>query len=270
MTYLAQETARYAGQPVELFKFRRRAQCWLYTSADQTVTYNTEDYLPVTISRSAFERSDEAGSSSVEVRLARGLSLVNELRAGTPPTPVSATIYRLHRTDPEAIVLFRGEVLNAGMQSEELVVRCVSPLSAEERAVPRYVIMRTCPHVLYGPACALDPDDWDVAGTVVSVTGGGITVNVTEAGTKASGYFNAGVLRVDGTDKRGFIVAHSGTTLTLLDPVPGLAATNAVTLQAGCDHTVETCRDRFSNVPNFGGYPLHPERNPFIRLTLED
>jgi hypothetical protein len=34
-------------------------------------------------------------------------------------------------------------------------------------------------------------------------------------------------------------------------------------MYAGCDHLLATCRDRFSNVANFGGFPWIPQKNPF-------
>lgn len=270
MTYQALETSVYDGQPVELFKFRRRAQCWRYTSADQPYVHATETYLPLPISRGDFERSDEAASSEIEVRMALGLALADELRAGTPPTPVTIEIFRLHRSDLNAITLFRGVVSHAQKIGDEIVVKCVSPLSSEEKEVPRFLIMRTCPNVLYGDACALDPADWDLADTVASVTNGGITVTTGAATTKPDNYFQAGVIELTGTDYRGFIVKHVGNVLTLLTPVPGLIATSSVNLLAGCDRLVETCRDRFDNVPNFNGFPLHPDRNPFVKLDIED
>ena len=37
-----------------------------------------------------------------------------------------------------------------------------------------------------------------------------------------------------------------------------------VTLIAGCDHSIHTCRTVFKNDPNFGGYPTIPERSPAL------
>jgi hypothetical protein len=47
-----------------------------------------------------------------------------------------------------------------------------------------------------------------------------------------------------------------GTTLTLDAPFPpSVTLPAAVTLFAGCDHTVRTCLSKFDNVLNFGGHP---------------
>ena len=32
---------------------------------------------------------------------------------------------------------------------------------------------------------------------------------------------------------------------------------------AGCDHTVDTCDQKFDNVINYGGWPYVPSKNPF-------
>lgn len=273
MSYEALETG-LAGAPVELFLFQQREVCWQYTSADGEIEWSNRTYTPRTVSRGSFERNDEAGSSTVTVRMDRELKVVGQFIDGSTATPVWLTIYRKHRTDSEAIVLFKGVVANAELIGEEVILTCVSPLSAEEKAVPRELIMRTCPHVLYGPRCTLDPTDYAVESTVTYVSG--VTVKVEEQGSFTSGDFTAGVLVRDSTLQRGFIHAHTYSdggsyphTFTLLQPMVGLAVSDDVTFYYGCDRKHSTCRDKFDNMPNFGGFPLHPERNPFLELKVQ-
>lgn len=271
MTYEAYEIGAI-GAPTELFLFQQRATCWQYTSADTEIVWGGKTYIPRTVSRGAFDRNDEAGSSTVTVRLDRTLKVSGQFLDGSTPTPVYLTIYRKHRADAQAIVLFKGTVANAELIGEEIILTCVSPLSAEEKAVPRELIMRTCPHVLYGPRCTLDPTNYGVSSTVTGVNAA--TVTVSETGSYASGDFTAGVLVRDDTLQRAFIQGHTyfgGThTFTLLQPMVGLAVSDDVTFYYGCDRKHSTCRDKFNNMPNFGGFPLHPERNPFIDLSVEE
>lgn len=58
-----------------------------------------------------------------------------------------------------------------------------------------------------------------------------------------------------GTDPMD-IFSVSGSIITLFENLPDLPEVgNAVTLQEGCDGTIEVCRDRFDNAVNFRGFP---------------
>ncbi len=57
---------------------------------------------------------------------------------------------------------------------------------------------------------------------------------------------------------------EGGTELTLLEPLPiGDITGQAIELQVGCDKTVKTCTERFSNILNFQGFP-HIPGNDFV------
>ena len=270
MSYDSVETGML-GTPIELYFFQRGTSCWPYTSCDEAVVFSGRTYNPVPISRGAFERNDEAASSQVQVNLDRELKVVAQFIDGSTPKPVNLTIYRKHRTDSEFIVMFRGVVANAQLVGEEVSLNCVSPLSAEEKSIPRHIILRTCPHVLYGPKCQLDPTDWDHAGTISTINGNVLFINgITNMGVD---YFAAGVLIHNTTGFRSFIQSYryfGGSEFTLLTPPPSnWSASDAVTAYAGCDRKHSTCRDKFNNIPNFGGFPLHPERNPILDLKAD-
>lgn len=268
MTFDARETSTHGGEPKELFRFVRGEVCWLYTSADVPTTLNSETYLPVTISRGEFERNEEQASSQIEVRMDRALAVVPQFIDGSSPFPVELTLYRIHRDDAEAIVLFKGIVANAKIALEEIIMTVSSPLSSDEKSIPRELILRTCPHVLYGNRCTLDPEDHKVETTVSSIGSSPNIYNLAADGGNPDGFFAAGVLVKDATGQRGFIQKHVGLAFTLLQPMVGLVATDPVTIFWGCDRVHSTCRDKFDNIPNFGGFPLHPQRNPFIQITL--
>jgi hypothetical protein len=53
-------------------------------------------------------------------------------------------------------------------------------------------------------------------------------------------------------------------TVSLIARLPlNVEVGNKVTLYAGCDKTQETCKNKFSNARNFGGYKFIPIKNPF-------
>jgi len=96
-------------------------------------------------------------------------------------------------------------------------------------------------------------------------------VKVSGIANLGADYFNAGVIVHNATGFRSFIQDSryygAYNEIYLLQPPPsGWAASDAVTLYAGCDRKHSTCRDKFDNMANFGGFPLHPERNPLLDL----
>ena len=80
-----------------------------------------------------------------------------------------------------------------------------------------------------------------------------------------------GILSYDGV--RRMIVRHQGSELTLATPFPALAAavegsaSAAVTIAPGCDKSLQTCLNRFDNIPRFGGFPQMTD-NPFQRRVF--
>lgn len=269
MSFDARETSTELAQPIELYRFVREDKCWLYTSGDEDVTFQGELYRARTISRSAFSRNDESGSSEVEVRMDRELSILSQFLDASSPNPVSIWIYRMHRNDPEFAIIFKGVVANAGVELEEVALTCKTPLSKEDKLIPREIILRTCPHVLYGNRCRVDPTAYDVATTISSIGSQANQYNLASDGGNPDGWFAAGVLLVVGTGQRGFIQRHQGNQVEVLQAIPGLGPSDSVIVYAGCDRTVETCRDKFNNVAQFGGFPKHPERNPFVQISVD-
>jgi len=258
------------GRPIELYLFERKGICWPYTSGDMSHVFQGITYSPQTISRGAFERDEDTASSKLKVRLDRTLKVCAQFINGSTPSPVTLTIYRMHRNDPDFIVLFKGRVSNAELESEEITLDCQSPLGSAEKSIPRHIIMRTCPHVLYGPRCALDPANYAYTGSIYSIVNNIVTVDTIP--NLGADYFNAGVLVHNGTGFKAFIQDHrnwvGGQEFTLLQTPPSYwTVSDAMTAYVGCDRKHTTCRDKFDNIPNFGGFPLHPERDPFVDLT---
>jgi hypothetical protein len=85
---------------------------------------------------------------------------------------------------------------------------------------------------------------------------------------KPNGWFRGGVLRHAGI--LGFITGHVGDAFTLSCRMPDLEAAidapqaqTLVEIAPGCDLLCDTCKAKFGNLLNFGGFPDIPGRNPF-------
>ncbi len=64
-------------------------------------------------------------------------------------------------------------------------------------------------------------------------------------------------------DDARLILAQSGDVLTLLIPFAENVLGSNIDLFAGCDRSLDTCDSKFAAVPNYGGFPFVPRKNPF-------
>lgn len=269
MTYATVESSVQTGRPVELYEFLNGDTAYRYTSGDGAVAYGGNTYAAVPISRGAVEATSEVARLALEITCSRDLPVLDLFSFVPPEEVIAVTLRRLHAGDGEAITLWLGRVLNVTWNNADAEIHCESVYTSLKRIGLRRLYQKGCPHVLYGTGCGLDRDAFDLARTVSTVTGTAITMT-TMAGY-ADGYFAGGYLeweRTTGVFERRAIRSQVGAVVTVGFPIPGLTASNAVTLYPGCDHTLATCTSKFSNRLNYGGMPYFPSKNPFGGASL--
>ena len=268
MTYAATETSSQSGRPVELYEFLNAGVYYRYTSADGDVVYGGNTYLAVPIARNAVEATAETARLALNITCARTLGVLDLFSLLPPDDIVSVTVRRLHAGDGEAITLWLGRVLNVTWNLAAAEIHCESVYTSLKRVGLRRMYQKQCPHVVYGPGCALVRATWKATKTVSSITGTAITVSSLGA---VDGYYAGGYLeweRTAGHFDRRAIRSQTGNVVTISFPIPDLAAADTVFLYPGCDHTLATCDWKFSNRLNYGGMPYFPDLNPFNGTTL--
>lgn len=259
MTYTAVDTSVQDGKPVELYKFTMGATSWLGCTGMATRIYLTDEYEPMVVSRSQVQASQEFGRSDLSVDIPHDHPMALLFTTGYPTQRVNLTIFRNHVGDAEFITYWRGRVVSATIRNERCTLKCEPIFSTLRRIGLRAVYQIQCRHALYERGCELDRTNFDVVTTVQAVAANVLTV--TAAGAQADNYFTMGYVQTALGAR--MIVAHSGTSLTLNAPIPGLVATDSITLYPGCDLTLETCTAKFSNDLNYGGFRWIPTKNPF-------
>lgn len=122
----------------------------------------------------------------------------------------------------------------------------------------------TCRHGLFSTTevgkigkCGLSSASYTFSGAVTSVA-----LNKWKFGTglsQATGYFSSGVLTWVTGNNAGLSVTIksqvSGNLEVYIPTAFTIQVGDTFTIQAGCDKTMATCRDKFSNLNNFGGFP---------------
>lgn len=279
MSYLAQEQSVETGRPVELYFFRNNViitQVFAYTSAPREITYNAVTYVPRSISRTdpEVEQADAGTDKDVQITLPLTDGLVNPRWVSTiPPGRDEVTIFRQHASDgvsPETITYWKGFIDSVSFRGDgAATVRAVSERGLLRRNIPKRTYRGLCGHVLYDGGCKVVRSGFQFAVTVTALSADGLTITVNGAGIsgQASDFFNGGELHKPNGDRRmaqSFTDGGggSGTVLVML-PFSDLAIGDALELTAGCDHVITTCRTKFANEINYGGFPWIPTRNPF-------
>lgn len=264
MTYATVEASVQTGRPVELYEFLDGATAYRYTSADGDVVYGGNTYTAAPISRSSVEATSEVARLALNITCSRDLSILNLFSIMPPSEIISVTVRRLHAGDGEAITLWMGRILDVALNPSSAEIHCESVYTSLKRVGLRRLYQKGCPHVLFEVECALNRATFAITRAVVAVTGTSITVS-SLAGW-GDGYLSGGYLEWESTAgyfERRAVRSQVGDVVTIGFALPGLAATDTVTIYPGCDHTLATCIAKFSNGLNYGGMPYWPTKNPF-------
>ena len=128
-----------------------------------------------------------------------------------------------------------------------------------------FVVTGTCRHLLFSQydtkhigACTLNKVSYTQTGTISGINTQRLTFATSGIST-TNNYCTNGIITFTSGENSGLkyeIKSHVGNVITL-----GLLADYDVTsgttftITAGCDKTFSTCKNKFNNVVNFGGFP---------------
>lgn len=259
------ERSNYDGAPAILYEFSLGTSHWRYTGAQNDITLGGVTYTAIAISHDEYSRSGDPSADDLTINVSPDC-YVPTLFVGTPPAEsVLIKIRTVHRGDQQAHVVWSGSVKSCNQVSQaQYTFVCNSLLATLNRNGLRLSWMRGCPHALYDNLCRANPNQHSASIEIVSLTG----TTVTSPGLSAlpAGYLAGGFLSfptAHGTSDRRGIESHDGDTIGLLGLTDGMVAGNWITVYAGCNRTTSECRDKFNNLPNFGGFPHLPTKSPF-------
>jgi uncharacterized phage protein (TIGR02218 family) len=259
--------------PVELYRIALDQTVYTWTSGGVAVTYNSETYTPEPIGRSGLEQGEEINRANVQIRVPRTNVLAQIFLTSVPEYQATVTIFR--QVGATTTVHWKGRVVGSTADQSEVTLECESVFTSLRRTGVRARYQTTCRHVLYGRGCTLDKADFAVPAILKAVNGLVLTVETTDS--YPDGYFHSGMVE-DQDGVLRYIVGHQGDQITLWREVVGIGSDIGlvgwgklwgqfwggipITLYPGCPHDRVTCKDRFNNLDNFGGWPWIPQRNP--------
>lgn len=276
MTFQTIEVSEYF-EPVELYAFTRGPSAWYFTSSDRDILFGGKTYLTSPMKRNRIESTQDIGKGTLKVETSVRNPFVQQYIAASPTEVVEISVSRIHASDADPAVIFVGRVINVEFADSAAIVVCQSVQSSLRRPGLRRMYQTTCPHVLYGPHCNVLRLSFSVVAVLSAVSVSGldltsasfiININPTYDGS----WFVGGYVEVNqgGVVSTRFVTGHNNASgaLTLNLPLPSVSTGDTVTAYPGCDHGNTTCRAKFSNIDNYGGFPFIPEKNPMDGTSI--
>jgi uncharacterized phage protein (TIGR02218 family) len=253
--------------------------CWRLVRTDDIVLGFTDHDRAVLFDGTVFEAS--AGFTASEVRESVGLSVDNlevegaitserlnegDLAAGLYDD-ATVEIFRVNWQEPEQRVLIRkgsvGEVRRAGQAFVTEIRGLAHALNQPRGRLYQY----NCDAELGDGRCGIDIETSAFSRQATVTASLSVhSFDVTGVEAFASGWFDRGSITFATGDNAGRtfqIKMHenrvSTSRLTLWQAPPSaVGAADTLTIRAGCDKTIETCRVKFQNAVNFRGFPHMP------------
>lgn len=250
---------------IELYKALLGSDEYLWTNAEDEITFMGDTYTPEAVTRDAvvsgFGQGDEI---KVEVPVTNAFA--QKFIGNQPSQKSTLTITQLERDEPgfaNPLVIFKGYVLSVGFGGQRNAIIASKPIGSTSHIIPRYVYSHLCNHFLYDSQCQVDPTAFTFTSTVISVNLDG-TLDITSLSTQATNFFTGGYIRANAVNEFRLIISNGGDNLVIDSAFSVDMTGQSVDLIAGCNHSLNgDCTTKFANTDNYGGYPSIPTQNPF-------
>lgn len=245
----------------DLFKFIRgdNLEDWTYTSSDIDIDYNSETYISTPIGSTDRESKNQLSKEQVQIKVPLTSVMVNSWLAYENDEVINVSIYEMD-TEDDTHLVWSGRLVAKKPNDKEYVLHFESLYTTLKQNSFSEKYQRTCNRVHYQRGCNLNKEDFEVIGTVLSVDGRNVVIDV--GSLSPDGEYTLGIIEAaDGYTR--FIESHTGDNFVLTRPLSGLTVSSSVKLYPGCDRSKERCKDRFDNILNNGSCPFIPIVDPY-------
>ena len=262
-TYEAKEES-HQRKPTELYHiWKLNADVhYRYTSGDVAVTYLGNAYTPATIQRGPVQYDTKLEASSLTVNAARVTTPFIEYLAVNPLDLYWIEVLKLFRDQVplEASVIFVGQIKTVGFKGIAVTIDCAGFEAYLKKSIPQFRYGPQCNWTLYDSKCTIDKTLYVADAALTNLSTDGLELTSATFALQADDYYRYGYAEFG--DAKRMITSHTSDVIQLNYRIPGLVNGDTVTVYAGCDLSIEMCRDKFSNVVNFGGHPYIPIDSP--------
>jgi len=272
MTFLSRESSRSLGMPDTLVRFTSGTNVYAYTDSEEPITFASVEYKPIPVSRDAVTSSGTLDKSTMKIQLPIDSDIAELFRIFPPSEVVGVAIFQGHADDGEFLSVWSGRVLSCARGDSVATLACEPVSTSMRRPGLRRRYQYGCPHVLYGPYCRANQEDFTVSAGVAEVDGTFLTMDAGWHAAFDPEKFSGGIMAWDNGGRREvrIILDVVGDMIMIGGAVSGLDATATIQLSLGCAHTMSDCSGVFANINNFGGHPWIPSRNPISPVNFYD
>lgn len=274
--YSNAENSTNEAAPVELYRFDYGLDTFCFTSSYDDYTHEGLTYKAEALSRTELDQSKEDQAGSITITVPADCPVARLFIAYLPAVPVTLRLYRMHRSLDAVIIAFAGTVNAAKFKDGACELVCQASTAALGRPVPATLFQSQCNRTLFsrtsdysaetGPGfaqtigCNARRDAYEITATVVAIEG--LTVSADAFASKPAGWLRGGYVKRASGEVR-WITNHGGVIATLVHPFADLEIGEVLLAYPGCDGSADTCRSKFNNIENFGGFDFMPTTNPF-------
>lgn len=255
------------SRPIDLYRITTPTVIYYLTSYVVDVTYAGQVYTATTMSRGNQTVAQDLTGRELIVYLPITHPLVQRYAAsGVPDREAIITVYRLQQRSGVAVQFHSGFGQSISCDDHTASIRVPSITDdAFKIRLPTLRGQKLCNHILYDAQCKVDRTLASGPARITAIAGSTVTVDVALVG---EGIVFGDVVH-DASGELRMVIGQDGSLLFLNVPFVGLAIGDNVTIHPGCDHSLLTCKNSFSNVVNFGGMPhMNTTIHPFSPGTI--
>lgn len=170
----------------------------------------------------------------------------------------------------ESVVTLGGGVIGKTTQdANTFTLEALSPSAQIRQKALLQLFTPTCRFALGDSRCQVDLTSLTVSGAVTAVTDEVVQTGATvrrrfydTTRTEDDGWFDEGLITFvtgDNAGQTSKVKSYATGELVLWEPlIHVIEVGDTYTLTPGCDKKADTCRDKFDNFVNFGGFPTIP------------
>jgi len=259
------------------------AQCWkvtrtdsvefAFTDHDENLTIGGTTYLSaIGFVPSAIERNTELQTANQSVKgiIDDDNIKVEDMRSGKWDGARIEIIEADWKTETELRDLMTGFLGEVDIQGEQYLSVLHSIESELAKPIGRTVQLR-CDADLGDSRCK-----YVLTSDPLTVTAVNSNLSFVDIGLSATdGYYNSGRVEWLSGNNAGTVFdvkryVELGDTVELYEPTPfPIEVGDTANIYQGCDKTIETCRDTFSNAANFKGFPNLPGVRAILGGTVK-
>jgi uncharacterized phage protein (TIGR02218 family) len=270
MTFIAAEKSVSNAAPIEAYKFTYlvnglASSTYTYTTHNLPVVIAGDTYEPLPMSRSEVKtgtQTDDHLEMLVEMPSTTKVITVFAFSQSLPDLQLE--VFRYHRGGNPAIdfaLIWKGPVSVFEISGNIATIHSPNVFSRTlQSQYPSTNYQSQCNHILFGPLCKVLRSAHTFTSTVTSLSGRFVTVSNDFV---VNNYLTGGELKVVRTGERRLMGNNTNNTLEINFRFTDIVVGDTVEFTTGCSHTYATCKTKFNNGVNFGGFPFVPSDNPF-------